>query len=152
MIHPCGVHNRCSFVSKDTQTSVGSDGTVFLAVRNKTPLENITIQSKTVLGKAEPTIFVFEPIAIEQPDEASALSVEQTNRIHTIDLSDTSSEFSWFDQIFSSSTEMSEKGLSNNEKLKRTDPQLLNSFPSPNLFSVLSSWGKRHLQTSKCFK
>ena len=51
MIRPSGVHNRCPFVSEDTLTSVGEDGTVFLAVRNRTPSENLTFQSKTVPGK-----------------------------------------------------------------------------------------------------
>ena len=32
VIHPTAVHNRCPFVSEDTLTSVGDDGTVFLAV------------------------------------------------------------------------------------------------------------------------
>ena len=52
---------------------------------------------KTVIGKAEPTTFVFEPAEIEPHGEASALPIDQTNRISTVDLSDTSSDFSSFD-------------------------------------------------------
>ena len=48
---------------------VGDNGTGFLAVRNKTSHENITIQSKTVL------VFVFELIAVEQTGQSSALLV-----------------------------------------------------------------------------
>ena len=102
---------------------------------------------------AEPTTFVFEPIAIEQPVEASALFVEQTNRIHAIDLSDTRSEFSSFAQNFLSSTEMSEEGMSENEKHKRTDPQLPKPIFGPNLSSVFFGGGLRgERPTSTCFK
>ena len=37
---------------------------------------------------------------------------------------------------------MSEDDLSENEKRVNTDPQLLKPIPSPDLSSVLSSWGK----------
>ena len=94
MIHHSGLHYRYPFVPEDTLTSVGDDVTVFLAMRNKTPQVNITIHGKTILGKAEPATFVFEPIAVEQLDEAAVLFVEHTSRIHDMDLSDTSSEFS----------------------------------------------------------
>ena len=40
MIRPSGVHNRRPFVSEDTFTSVGDEGTIFLAVRNCSYLEN----------------------------------------------------------------------------------------------------------------
>ena len=106
-------------------------------MRNQTPLESITIQSKTVLGKAEPTTLVFEPIAAEQAGEASSLSVEQNNRIQAVDLCDTS-----LAQSFSSSTEITEKGLAEIEKSRRTDPQLLKAIPGPDLSSVLSFWGE----------
>ena len=76
-IHPSGVYNRCLFVSEDTLTSVGDDGTVFLAVTYRTSHEKVIIQSKTVLGKAEPTTFEFRPIAVEQTGEVSALFVER---------------------------------------------------------------------------
>ena len=71
MIRPSGAHNRSPFVSEDTLTSVGEDGTVYLAVRNKTANENLLLQSKTVLGKAEPTTFMFRPIAVAQTDGTS---------------------------------------------------------------------------------
>ena len=64
MIRPSGMHHRSPFVSQDTLTSVGDDDTVFLAVRNTTSHDNITIHNKTVLGKAEPTFFVFEPFTV----------------------------------------------------------------------------------------
>ena len=96
MIHPSGVYNRCSFVSEDTLTSVRNDGTVFLAVRTRTSYEKVVIQSKTVLGKAEPTTFEFRPIAVVQTGEASALFVE---RIYNI-LSESSCEFSSFAKNF----------------------------------------------------
>ena len=100
---------------------------MFLAVRNKTSHENITIQSKTVLGKAEPTTFVFETITVEQLGKTSSLFVEQTNRIHAIDLSDTSSEFSSFAQNFLSSTEIFEEGLSENENTQKDRPTIAKS-------------------------
>ena len=50
MIHPCGLYAECQFASKDTLTSVGEDGTVFLAVRNKTAVEHDTVKTKTVIG------------------------------------------------------------------------------------------------------
>ena len=75
MIRPSGVHNKCSFVSEDTLTSAGEDGTVFLAVRNRTANENVTLQNKTVLGRAESTTFVFRPILVDQTDEISVTSV-----------------------------------------------------------------------------
>ena len=140
MIHPSGVHNKYSFVSEDTLTSVGPDGTVFLAVRNRTA--NLTIQSKTVLGKAAPTTFVFRPIPVDQTDKSSVSFVERVENINIVDLSDTSTEFSSFAQNFLSSTEMSEEDLTENEKRANTDPQLLKPIPGPNLSSVLSSWGE----------
>ena len=142
MIRPSGVHNKCSFVSEDTLTSVGEDGTVFIAVRNRTANENLTLQNKTVLGKAEPTTFVFRPILVYQTDEISVTSVERVNNINVVDLSDTSNEFSSFAQNFLSSTDMSEEGLTENEKRTRIDPQLLKSIPGPDLSSVLSFWGE----------
>ena len=45
MIRPSGVYNRSSFVSEDTLTSVGDDGTVYLAVRNKTAIKILQIPS-----------------------------------------------------------------------------------------------------------
>ena len=46
MIRSSGVHKKCSFVSEDTLTSVGEDGSVFLAVRNRTANENLTLQTR----------------------------------------------------------------------------------------------------------
>ena len=132
----------CSFVSEDTLTSVGEDGTVFLALRNRTANENLTLQNKTVLGKAEPTTIVFRPILVDQTDETSVTSVERINNINVVDLSDTSTEFSSFAQNFLSSTDMSEEGLTENEKRARTDPQLLKPIAGPDLSSVLSFWGE----------
>ena len=100
MIHPSGVHNKYSFVSEGTLTSVGPDGTVFLAVRNRTANENLTIQSKTVLGKAAPTTFVFRPIPVDQTDKPSVSFLERVININIVDLSDTSTEFSSFAQNF----------------------------------------------------
>ena len=60
MIHPSGVHNLCPFVSENTLTSVEEDGTVFLAVRNRTANENLILHRKTVLGKAQPTTFCVQ--------------------------------------------------------------------------------------------
>ena len=54
----------------------------------------------------------------------------------------TSSEFSSFAQNFLSSTGMSEIDLLENEKRKRTDPQLVKPVPGPDLSSVFSSWGE----------
>ena len=143
MIHPTGVYNRCSFVSEDTLTSVGDDGTVFLAVRNRTSHENVVIQSKTVLGKAESTTFMFKPIAIEQTGETSALFVERNNIINAVDLNESSYEFSSFAQHFVSSTELSEEELSKSEKCERTDPQLLKPIPGPLLCFVFLGEGSK---------
>ena len=68
--------------------------------------------------------------------------VEQVNKVHTVDLSETSSEFSSFAKNFLSSTEMSEEKLSENEKRAGTDPQLLKPFPGPDHSSVVSFWGE----------
>ena len=142
IIRPSGVHNRCPFVSEDTLTSVGDEGTVFLAVRNRTSSENIIHQSKTVLGKAEPTTFVFRSIAVDQLDKASISIVERVNNFNAVDLSYTSTELSSFAQNFLYSTKMSEEGLSENKKHARTDQQLLKTIPGPDFSSVLSFWGK----------
>ena len=132
------MHNRCPFVSEDILTSVGEDGTVFLAVRNRTASENLLLQCETVLGKAEPTTFMFTPIAVDQTDKASVSFVEQVININAVDLSDTSTEFSSFAQSFLSSTEMSEECLTENKNRARIDPQLLKPKPGPDLSSVLS--------------
>ena len=143
MIRPLGVHKRCPFVSEDTLTSVGDEGIVFIAVRNTAAFENVTIPTKTVLGKAEPTNFVLQPVAADTATEIDKSLFEQVNRVYTDEwLSETSSEFSSFAQNFLYSTEMSEEGLSESEKHARTDPQLLKPIPGPDLSSVHSSWGE----------
>ena len=96
-----------------------------------------------MIGKAVLTNFVFNSVPIQNSREASKLSAEFVNQVHRdLDL-DTSSEFSFFAQNFLSSTEPSEVDLSENEKRKRTDPQLLKAIPGPDLSFVLCSWGKR---------
>ena len=59
--------------------------------------------------------------------------MERVNNINIVDLSDSSTEFSSFAQNFLSTTEMSEEGLTENEKRARTDPQLLKPIPGPDL-------------------
>ena len=86
MIRPRGVHKRCPFVSEDTLTSVGDEGTVFLTVRNTTSFEKMTVNNETVLGKAEPTNFMFQPVAAELAAETDVPLVEQVNRVHAIAL------------------------------------------------------------------
>ena len=142
MIRPSGMYNRSSFISEDTLTSVGDDGTVYLAIRNKTATENLQTPSKTVLGKAEPTVFKFKPVSVDQADGTSIPLIEQVNNINIIDLDDTSSEFSSFAQNFLSPTELSEEEMSESEKRAQTDPNLLKPIPGPDLSSVLSSWGE----------
>ena len=142
MIRPSGVYNRSSFVSEDTLTSVGDDGTIYLAVRNKTAIENLQFPSRTFLGKAEPTVFKFRPIPVDQTDRTSMPLIEQVNNINIVDLDDTSSEFSSFAQNFLSSTELSEEDMSENEKRAQTDPNLLKPIPGPDLSSVLSFLGE----------
>ena len=142
MIRPSGMYNRSSFISEDTLTSVGDDGTVYLAIRNKTPTEKLQIPSKTVLGKAEPTVFMFRPVSVEQADGTSIPLIEQVNNISIVDLDDISSEFSSFAQNFLSPTELSEEEMSENEKRAQTNPNLLKPIPGPDLSSVLSSWGE----------
>ena len=140
MIRPSGVYNRNSFVSEDTLTSVGDDRTVYLAIRNKTANVNLQILNKT--GKAEPTVFMFEPVTVDQTDGTSMSLVEHVNIIRIVNFSDTSSEFSSFAQNFLSSTELSEEEMSENDKRAQTDPQLLKPIAGPDLSSVLSFWGE----------
>ena len=142
MIRPSGVYNRSSFVSEDTLTSVGDDGTIYLAVRNKTAIENLQIPSRTFLGKAEPTVFKFRPIPVDQTDRTSMPLIEQVNNTNIVDLDDTSSEFSSIAQNFLSSTELSEEDMSENEKRAQTDPNLLKPIPGPDLSSVLFLGGR----------
>ena len=88
------------------------------------------------------TNFVLNSVPIQNSSEASKLAAEFVNQVHrNIDL-DTNSEFSSFAKNFLSSTELSEIGLSEYEKRKRTDPQLLKPLPDPDLPSVHSSWGE----------
>ena len=115
---------------------------MYLAVRNRTANENLLLQSKTVLGKAEPTTFVLRPIAVDQTDGTSISFVEHVNNINIVNLSDTSSEFSFFAQNFSSTTDISEEGMSETEKRAQTDQQLLKPIPGPDISSVLF-WGRR---------
>ena len=142
MVHPCSIRSNSLFDSEDTLTSVGEDGVVFLALRNQTAKEGVRIKEQTVIGKAVLTTFVFNSVPIQDSREASKLSAEFVNQVHRdLDL-DTSSEFSSFAQNFLSSTEPSEIGLSENEKRRRTEPQLRKPIPGPDLSSVLSSWGE----------
>ena len=78
MIHPCGMYAKCPFASEDTLTSVGEDGTVFLAVRNKTVAEHVTVKTKTVIGKAELTTFALQPIVTETNVGATALPLSRS--------------------------------------------------------------------------
>ena len=141
-IRPSGMYNRSSFISEDTLASVGDDGTVYQAIRNKTPTKNLQIPSKTVLGKAEPTVFMFRPVSVDQADGISIPLIEQVNIISIVDLDDTSSEFSSFARNFLSPTELSEEEMSESEKRAQTEPNLLKPIPGPDLSSVLSSWGE----------
>ena len=74
--------------------------------------------------------------------ETSVSFVEHVNNINIVDMRDTSTDFSSFAQRFLSSTEMSEEGLSENQKRARTDHQLLKPIPGPDLSYVLSFWGE----------
>ena len=126
---------------------MGEEGTIFLALRNQTDKERVRIKKQTVIGKTALTTFVLNSNPMQINGEASKLSAEYVHQVHkNVDM-DTSSEFSSFAQNVLSSTEPSEAGLSDNEKRKRTDPQLLKAIPGPDLSSVLFSWGKR-LETS----
>ena len=100
MIPLSGVYHRRSFVSEDTLTSVGDDGTVYLAIRNKTANKNLQIPSKTVLGKAEPIVFTFRPVMVDPTDGTSVPCVEHVNNINIVNFSDTSRDFSSFAQNF----------------------------------------------------
>ena len=143
MVHSCSMKSSSVFLSEDTLTSVGEEGIVFIALQNQTDNERVRIKEQTVIGKAMLTTFVLNHVLMQSVCEASKLTKEFVNRIHKdIDL-DTSSEYSSFAQNFLSSTEPSEIGLSENEKRKCTDPELLKAIPGPDLSSVLSSWGKR---------
>ena len=141
-VQSCSIKSSSVFVSEDTLTSVGEGGIVFLAIRNQTDKERVKIKAQTVIGKAALTTFVLNSDLMQTEGEASKLSAELVNQIHRNFDMDTSSEFSSFAQNFLSSTKPSEAGLSDNEKRKRTDPQLLKAIPGPDLSSVLSSWGE----------
>ena len=56
--------------------------------------------------------------------------------------SDSRSEHSSFAQSILSTTEESENGLSEDQKRKRTDPQLLKAIPDPDLSSVFCCGGR----------
>ena len=142
MVHSCSMKSSSVFVSEDTLTSVGEGGIVFIALQNQTDKERVRIKEQTVIGKAMLTTFVLNPVPMQSVCEAPKLTKEFVNRIHKDIYLDTSSEYSSFAQNFSSSTEPSEIGLSENEKRKCTDPQLLKAIPGPDLSSVLSSWGE----------
>ena len=86
MIRPRGVHKRDPFVSEDTLTSVGYEGTVFLAVRNTTSFEKVAINNRTVLGTAEPTNFVFKPVATVSAAGSDIPLVEQINKVSGTDI------------------------------------------------------------------
>ena len=130
IVHSCSMKSSSVFVSEDTLISVGEGSIVFIALRNQTDKERVRIKEQTVIGKAMLTTFVLNPVSMQNV-EASKLAKEFVNRIlKDIDM-DTSSEFSSFAQNFMSSTELSEIGLSENEKRKRTDPQLLKAIPGP---------------------
>ena len=81
LIRPCGVHTMCPFVSEDTLKFVRDNGTVSLSLIIKTATDNVVVKKKIVIGKAELSTFVFEPIFVQQRGEASALPFEQTNHI-----------------------------------------------------------------------
>ena len=74
--------------------------------------------------------------------EASNLTVEIVNQVHRDFDMNTSSDFSSFAHNFLSSTEPSKVGLSENERRKGTDPQLLKTIPGPDISFVLSFWGE----------
>ena len=142
MVHSCSIKSRSVFVSEDTLTSVGEEGIIFVALRNQTDKERVRVKAQTVVGKAALTTFVLNSIPLQNNGEASKLFAEHVHQIQqNVDM-DTSSEFSSFAQNFLSSTEPSELDLSESEKRKRTDPQLLKAIPGPDLSSVLSSWGE----------
>ena len=134
MVHSCCIRRYTNFR--------GGRGIVVIALRNQTDKERVRIKEQTVIGKALLTTFVLNPVPMQNICEASKLTKELVNRIHKdIDL-DTSSEYSSCAQNFLSSTEPSVIGLSENEKRKCTNPQLLKAIPGPDLSSVLSLWGE----------
>ena len=141
-VQSCSIKSRSVFVLEDTLTSVGEGGIVFLAIRNQTDKERVKIKAQIVIGKAALTTFVLNSVLMQTEGEAPKLSAEYVNQVHRNFDMDTSSEFSSFAQNFLSSTEPSEAGLSDNEKRKTTDTQLLKAIPGPDLSSVLSSWGE----------
>ena len=142
MVHSCSMRSKSVFVSEDTLTSVGAEGIIFVALQNQTDKERVRVKEQTVIGKAALITFVLNSLPMQNRGDASKLSVDFVNQVQQdIDM-DTSSEFTSFAQYFLSSIEPSEVGLSESEKRKRTDPQLLKAIPGPDLSSVLSSWGE----------
>ena len=142
MVHSCSMRSKSVFVSEDTLTSLGAEGIIFVALQNQTDKESVRVKEQTVIGKAALITFVLNSLPMQNRGDASKLSVDFVNQVQQdIDM-DTSSEFTSFAQYFLSSIEPSEVGLSESEKRKRTDPQLLKAIPGPDLSSVLSSWGE----------
>ena len=88
------------------------------------------------------TNFMLISVPIQDNCEASNLSAEFKNQVYRNKDMDTSLEFRTFAQHFLSSTELSEEGLSENEKRKGRDSQLFKVIPGPDLSSVLSSCGE----------
>ena len=79
---------------------------------------------------------------IQDSLKAMKFPSEFVNRVHgDFDL-DTRSEFSSFSHNFLSPTEMSEMVLSESEKRKKPNPQLLRTTPGSDFFSVLSFLAK----------
>ena len=127
-MHPCNIKTDSTFVLEDSLSSLGEDGVFYLALRNQIANERVRRKEQTVVGKPVLTNFL--------------LNAELVNKVEEeLKLDDTTSEISSFSQNFLSSTEMSKVGLSETEKLKRTDALLLKPTPGPDLSSVLF-WGK----------
>ena len=124
-----------------------TEGSRLVASLQNATAKDVTIKKGTLIGHATPTTFSLQPVTQVEGCASVCNDNSTQNFVFRIDsespLSSLSSdEFSSFAQNFLSSTDSSEPELSETEKRKRTDPELLKPVAGPNLSSVLSSWGE----------
>ena len=62
MVHSYSMKSNSVFVSEDTLTSVGEGCINFLALRDKSDKERVSIEEQTVNGKAALTTFVLNSV------------------------------------------------------------------------------------------
>ena len=124
--------SKCSYYLDESLAAVREGGVMYLNIRNQTS-STIAIKAGTVIGKATPATFVFQPVSkVEKTEVVNRITVSEDA------LSYTSSDelSSLFHNQFPSPTEDSEAPLSEAAIRKRTDPELLKQIPGPDLKTV----------------